>query len=126
MPCIDDHQFPPEDFVTKGILEPIASRVVLKILYIARMGKPDSLWTVNNLARKLTKLNRGCDKRFHRLIEYLKTTKDWVQLCFVGDYPKDCWLALFVDASFARELENSKSTSAAYLCLVHRTFVIIF
>ena len=47
-----------------------------------------------------------------------------MQLCFVGDYPKDCWLGLFVDASFAGELEDSKSTSGAYLCLVGpRTFV---
>ena len=31
-PCIDDHQLNQEDFTTKGTLEPIASRIVLKIL----------------------------------------------------------------------------------------------
>ena len=123
-PCIDDHQLSAADSTTKGTLEPIASRVVLKILYTARLGRPDALWSVNTLARKVTKWNKGCDKRLHRLIEYLKTTKDWVQLCFVGDHPKDCWLALFVDASFAGDLEDSKSTNGAYLCIVGpRTFV---
>ena len=123
-PCIDDHQLSAADATTKGSLEPIASRVVLKILYTARMGRPDTLWSVNTLARKVTKWNKGCDKRLHRLIEYLKTTKDWVQLCFVGDLPEDCWLALFVDASFAGDLEDSKSTNGAYLCIVGpRTFV---
>ena len=43
---------------------------------------------------------------------------------FVGDYPKNCWLALFCDASFAGDLEDSKSTNGAYLCIVGpRTFV---
>ena len=93
-------------------------------MYTARLGRPDTLWSVNTLARKVTKWNKGCDKRLHRLIEYLKTTKDWVQLCFVGDYRKDCWLALVVDASFAGDLEDSKSTNGAYLCIVGpRTFV---
>ena len=71
------------------------------------MGRPDTLWSVNTLARKITKWDRGCDKRLHRLIEYLKTTTDWGQLCYVGDYQQECWIALFVDASQApsRELE---------------------
>ena len=98
--------------------------MVLKILCTARLGRPDTLWSVNTLARKVTKWSKGCDKRLHRLIEYLNTTKDWVQLCFVGDLPQDCWLALFVDASFAGDLEDSKSTNGAYLCIVGpRTFV---
>ena len=123
-PCIDDHQLTAEDANTKGTLEPIASRVVLKILYTARLGRPDTLWSVNTLARKVTKWTKGCDKRLHRLIEYLKSTNEWVQLCYVGDHPKDCWLALYVDASFAGDLEDSKSTNGAYLCIVGpRTFV---
>ena len=102
----------------------LASRVVLKILYTARLGRPDTLWSVNTLARRVTKWSKSCDKRFHRLIEYLKSTKDWVQLCFVGDHPQDCWMALFVDASFASDLEDAKSTNGAYLCIVGpRTFV---
>ena len=112
-PYIDDHQLASSDSSTKGILESIASRVVLKILYTAGLGRPDNLWSVNTLARKVTKWTKACDKRLHRLIEYLKTTNDWVQLCYVGDHPKDCWLALFVDVSFAADLEDSKSTNGA-------------
>ena len=53
VPCIDDHQLPSDDFVTKGTLEAIASRAVLKVLYTARMGRPDTLWSVNSLAKKV-------------------------------------------------------------------------
>ena len=92
-PCIDDHQLLPTDFTIKGTLEKVCSRIVLKILYTSRMGRPDTLWSVNTLARKVTKWDKGCDKRLHRLIEYLNSTADWGQLCFVGDHPKDCFLA---------------------------------
>ena len=115
-PCIDDHQLPPEDLVNKGTLDKVAARIVLKALYLARLGRPDILWTVNHLARKVTKWDAGCDKRTHRLISYLHKTKDWGQFCFVGDHPQHCWLALFCDASFAGDLDDSKSTSGAYLC----------
>ena len=35
-PCIDDHLIPPEDFIAKGELSPVAARIVLKALYLAR------------------------------------------------------------------------------------------
>ena len=115
-PCLDDHQLQASDSTTKGTLEPIASRVVLKILYPARLGRPDTLWSVNTLARRVTKWSKSCDKRLHRLIEYLKSTKDWVQLCFVGDHPQDCWMALFVDASFAGEPGPRTFVPVTWVC----------
>ena len=88
------------------------------------MGRPDLLWTVNVLAREVTRWNVACDKRLLRLISYLNTTKNYVQVCFVGDNAEDCKIALFTDASFAGDLRDSKSTSGAYMCLVGpNTFV---
>ena len=75
-PCIDDHQLDPKDFETKGALAKVAARIVLKALYTARMGRPDCLWAVNNLARMVTKWNVACDKRLHRLMSYMHHTKD--------------------------------------------------
>ena len=47
-----------------------------------------------------------------------------MQVNWVGDKPEDCKLVLFSDASFAGDLEDSKSTSGAYLILVGpRTYV---
>ncbi len=48
-PNLDEVQ--PEDFEAKGKLSPIASRVVLTALFLARMTTMDCLWTVNVLAR---------------------------------------------------------------------------
>ena len=49
------------------------------------MGRPNLLWTVNDLARNVTKRNVSCDKRLHRLISYIECTKDWAQTCIAGD-----------------------------------------
>ena len=123
-PCLDDHQIPPEDFEAKGELAKDAAKIVLKVLYLARVGRPDLYWTVNSLAREVTKWTVACDKRLHRLMSYMQHTRDWVQTCFVGDPVEALRLVLFADASFAGDLRDSKSTSGGFLCLSGpRTFV---
>ena len=98
-PCVDDHQLTTEDQSVKGELSSVAARIVLKVLYLSRMGRPETLWSVNTLARQVTKWSAACDRRMHRLASYLNRTKNWCQLCYVGDYPDDCWIACFCDAS---------------------------
>ena len=117
-PCIDDNLMSPEDFINKGALAPVASKIVLKALYLARLARPDLLYSVNALAREVTKWTAACDKRLHRLMSYIHHTKDHVMMSYVGDRACDCKLMLFCDASFAGDLTDSKSTSGAVLCLV--------
>ena len=45
-----------------------------KCLYLTRIGSPDILWSVNKLARSVTKWTRACDKRLARLISYIHHT----------------------------------------------------
>ena len=84
-PCIDDHLISPEEFEVKGVLSCKAVRIVLKALYVARIARYDFMWTVNMLAREVTRWNEACDRRWHRLICYMHQTADWALLCFVGD-----------------------------------------
>ena len=117
-PCMDDNMMSPEDFISKGALAPVASKIVLKALYLARLARPDLLYSVNALAREVTKWTAACDKRLHRLMSYIHHTKEHVMMSFVGDLAIDCKIMLFCDASFAGDLADSKSTSGAILCLV--------
>ena len=117
-PCIDDHLIDPKDFETKGELTAVAAKMVLKALYLARLARPDLLWTVNTLAREVTKWTVACDKRIHRLMSYIDCTHNHCMTSFVGDRPEDCTLMLFCDASFAGDLKDSKSTSGGILCVV--------
>ena len=48
----------------------------------------------------------------------MHTTREWSQANWVGDHPEHTSLALFCDASFAADIRDSKSTSAAYLVLI--------
>ena len=49
-PCIDDHHFKQEEMKSVGDLSKVCSQNVLKCLYLARIGRPDILWSVNKLA----------------------------------------------------------------------------
>ena len=69
-PCIDDHHFKEEEMKSVGELSHVCSQIVLKCLCLARIGQPDILWSVNKLARSITKWTKACDKRLNRLISY--------------------------------------------------------
>ena len=97
-------------------------QIVLKCLYLARIGRPDILWSVNKLARSITKWT--CDKRLNRLITYIHHTCEYKQCCHVGNTAKQCRLGLFQDSDFSGDLEDSKSTSGETLCVFgSHTFV---
>ena len=123
-PCIDDHHFKEEELKSVGELLNVCSRIVLKCLYLARIGRPDILWSVNKLARSVTKWTKACDKRLSRLISYIYRTCDCKQSCHVAKTAKQCRLGLFQDSDFAGDLEESKSTSGGTLCIFgSHTFV---
>ena len=91
---------------------------------MARIGRPDILWSVNKLARSITKWTKACDKRLNRLISYIHHTSEYKQYCHVGNTAKQCRLGLFQDSDFAGDLEDSKSTSGGTLCIFgSHTFV---
>ena len=50
-PCIDDHHFKEEELNSVEELSQVCSKVVLKRSFLARIGRPDILWSVNKLAR---------------------------------------------------------------------------
>ena len=100
-----------EELETVGELSNVCSQNVLKCLYLARIGTPNVLWSVNKLARAVTKWTRAWGKRFAHLISYIHNTSDHRQYCHVGNTAQHCRLGLFQDSDFAGELEDSKSSS---------------
>ena len=123
-PCIDDLHFKEEEMKSVGDLSQVCSQIVLKCLYLARIGRPDIPWSVNKLARSITKWTKACDKRLNRLISYIHHTCEYKQYCCVGNTAKQCRLGRFQDSDFAGDLEDSKSTSGVTLCIFgSHTFV---
>ena len=95
---------------TVGEVSTVCSQIVLKCLYLARIGRLDILWSVNKLTRAITKWTSACDKRLTRLISDTQHTSECEQFCYVGNTSQQCRLGLF-----AGDLENSKSTSGRNL-----------
>ena len=107
-----------------GELSKVCSRSVLKCLCLARIGRPDIAWSVNKLARAITKWTRPCDKRLARLTSKIHHTSEFKQYCHVQNTAQQCRLELLQDSDFAGDLEDSKSTSRGMLCLFgSHTFV---
>ena len=123
-PCIDDHHFEEEETKSVGELSNTCSQIVLKCLYLARIGRLDVLWSGNRFARSITKWTKACDKRLNRLISKTHHTSEYKQYCHVGNTAQQCRLGLFQDSDFAGDLEDSKSTSGGALCVFgSHTFV---
>ena len=121
---MDDHQFREEENGSVGELSTICSQIVPKCLYLVRIGRHDSLWCVNKLGRAVTKWTKACDKRLISYIHHTSEYSKYGQCCHVGNTAQQCRPRLFFDSDFARDLEDSKSTSGGFLCIFgSHTFV---
>ena len=93
-PCMDDHQFKKEN-ESEGELSSGCSQIDLKCLYLARIGRPGILWSVNKLARAVTKWTKSCDNHLAHLISYIHHASEYQQHCYVGNTAQQCRLGLF-------------------------------
>ena len=104
--------------VPEGKLQPIASKVLMKILYGARMCRYDLLKPTCYLATKITKWTPLCDKMLHRLVSYIQSTLHLRMIGYVGDDLCDVGIGLYGDADFAGDHTDSRSTSGTFT-IVH-------
>ena len=58
-PCLDNHQFKQEELELVRELSEVCSQIALTCLYLARIGRPDILWSVNKVARSVTKMDQS-------------------------------------------------------------------
>ena len=100
-----------------GTLQPIASKVLMKILYGARAARFDLLRAVSALATKVTKWTRLCDRQLHRLVCYINSSLDHMLVGYVGDSPDKLEINLYADADFAGCQDTSKSTTGVFIAI---------
>ena len=115
---------PPEGSLTradeceKGRLSGEACRVLMKCLWLARLGRPDCQNPIGTMSTHLNCWSVNDDKRMYRLICYINSTPHYRLQGQVRDPPELLKLCLFCDADFAGESDNTRSTSGGYLVLV--------
>ena len=96
----------------------------MSCLCLARIRRPDILWSVNKLARAVTKWTKSWEKRLARLISYIHHTCEYRQYCYVENTAQQCRLGLLEDSDYAGDEEDSKSASGGILCIFgSHTFV---
>ena len=115
-PCIDDHHFKEEELKSVEELSKVCSPIVLKCLYLARIGRPDILWSVNKLARLITKWTTACDKRLSLLISYIHHTCDYKQYCHVGNTAKRCRSGLCFQTPILQEILGIQNLNQVEHC----------
>ena len=110
--------------IRRRIVKSMLSKFSEMLKYMARIGRPNILWSVNKLARAVTKWTKACDTSLASLISYIHHTSEYWQYCYVGNTAQQCRLGLFLDSNFAGDPEDSKSTSGGLLCIFgSHTFV---
>ncbi len=101
-----------------GVLAPFAASLLMKALYLGRMMRIDLCWTINTLARCITRWTKLQDMQTCRLFSYMAHTVGF-RLCGTVA-PADVAsvrLVAYPDADLAGAYDTAKSTSGGLLAL---------
>jgi hypothetical protein len=97
-----------------------AARVIMKLMYAARMARPDLLRTIAFLARCITKRTEDMDKRLHRLMVYIQNSLSYRMYAWNDQAASDGQLKLRVysDSDFAGCSQTQRSTTGSVVFLI--------
>jgi len=106
-----------EDDCIRGELEGHACAILMKDLWLARLARPDIQKPICDLTTHIQCWSRNDDKKLHRLMAYLHSSKGFRLVGRVNDPAELLSLRLYVDADFSGEREDARSTSGGFLVL---------
>jgi hypothetical protein len=108
--------FSPSGEEMPGIFAKTCSSHLMKLLFAARLARPDIVVAITRLASKVTCWNKSHDRALRRLMQYVHHNAD---LELVGSLSSEdldtAVLVMSPDADLANDLETSKSTSGLWL-----------
>eukprot|EP00971_Amphidinium_carterae_P351160 6491948-Amphidinium_carterae.1 len=99
--------------------EKSASSHIATLLFLARVCRPDLMVAVCRLAKKVSRWEAIDDKKLVRLFAYLKGSRDLVTNFRMLE-GSDFHLAVWSDADLAGDVEDTKSTSGAWIELLDK------
>ena len=99
-----------------GQLAASSAKLVMKLMWLGRISRPDIVVAINTLARHITRWSANDDKRAARLIGYIPATIDYAHVMRINDPPAELWLPLYVDSDFGAS-PDMKPTSGFILAL---------
>ena len=105
------------DAVPRGELSASAARMVMKLLWLAHLSRPDILVAVTLLAAKVATWSTNEDRVVARLVGYVSYSAHYSSIWFIGDASQSPSLSLYVDSDFGGCLHSARSTSGYVLAL---------
>ena len=94
-----------------------AACVCMAALYAGRLARFDLLRAIQRLAESFHKWTKRHSQKLHRLMEYINSHLKYMQYGFIGDPWEDLQIVEFVDADWASDNDDKKSTTGALLVL---------
>ena len=82
-------------------MKDLAAMIIMTVMYPTRVVRFDLMKTCCLLAKRITRWDLGCDRRLHRLIDYIAKTSDDVCFGWLGDPPEKLSGHMFADSSLA-------------------------
>ena len=84
-PCLDDHQFKKEELESVGELSKVCSRIVLKCLYLARIGRPDIFTVCQQTCKRSRKMDSDLRQRFGK-IDFIHSSRKLLTSALSTDF----------------------------------------
>ena len=116
-PFVPEGSLTTADWESRGMLADQASRILMKILWAARLCRPDFMKAIGDLTKRLTKWSIADDRRLARLMGYVKTSIKYKLVGKIGDSFDNIKLCTYTDADHCSSQEDTKSTSGMIMTL---------
>ena len=116
-PFLNESELNANDWEVSGALGDKSASVVMKMLWLARLSRPDVSHAVTRLASGITRWSINHDKMLYRLACYLNSTIEYGVHCFVKGNPPTISLHLYTDADLGGDICTMKSHTGIYLCI---------
>ena len=94
-----------------------AAQMVMKLLCLARLSRPDILVAVTVLAAKVTAWSINEDRMVARLVGYVSYPAHFSCIWFIGDASGSLSLSLYVDSDFGGCLHTARPANCYALAL---------
>ena len=99
-----------------GALQPIAAKYLMKLLYGARMARPDMCSAITRLASFVSRWRQSHDAMLCKLMAYTKYSAYWqLQGSVQVGFSEKSFLRLYADSDFAGDKSTTKSYSGLWL-----------
>lgn len=116
-PALPESSMTDQEAGEQGVLHNQASKVLMRLLWLSRLSRPDLSFIIGRLAANVTRWSRWDDRQLLRVISYLHHSSEFVTVAAV-QYNCKPEIHVYTDADFASCPWSAKSTTGIVICLI--------